>query len=483
MKDRCDKIKDRLSAYLDGELSPEEMAEIAAHLETCRDCSALLEKMRRLDDMAEKAVPEFDDEMMDSLTGRIMDGIDAAPASTGETASEPKVIPIWYRYVAVAASIVIVFLAGRMAFKESGGNLLSPPARYEITAPAAEDTMMPYEESEGRLDRTEETKSGAPAEAQKAKDEKSAPSTIHNEAVQSRQIQVPVAKVQEVPAPATVENSPEAEDLAEEVKPKAAADMAEKMSPEKPREKSAPVGKIAGKIVDAETGKPLPGVTVQLSGTTIGAKSDIDGDYTIQSVPPDTYNLTYSSTGYESIELTDVPVYPGQTEEMTVALKQAILETGNALTVRGGRAGAGVYQFSTPNSTTEEAPLPEVDSLDARYASLIGPLSARVQKTSAYKKSGAPARRLEDLLRNVTDSLTSGLTEAKDPAERMELSYLRLRTAIDLYNASGKAEDKGMLDKYEADFNKELTDLEEQGYDPKILETYRNRLEKMRRRE
>jgi len=200
-------------------------------------------------------------------------------------------------------------------------------------------------------------------------------------------------------------------------------------------------------------------------------------------VPPDTYNLTYSSTGYESIELTDVPVYPGQTEEMTVALKQAILETGNALTVRGGRAGEAALELSQMNKAAAAAALPDADSLDARYASLIGPLSARVQKTTAYKKSGAPGRRLEDLLRNIADSLTSNLTETKDPAERMELSYLRLRTAIDLYNASGKAEDKGMLDKYEADFNKELTDLEEQGYDPKILETYRNRLEKMRRRE
>ena len=42
-------------------------------------------------------------------------------------------------------------------------------------------------------------------------------------------------------------------------------------------------GKIAGRITDAETGEPLPGANIQLEGTSLGAASDLQGNYEILS--------------------------------------------------------------------------------------------------------------------------------------------------------------------------------------------------------
>ena len=46
-------------------------------------------------------------------------------------------------------------------------------------------------------------------------------------------------------------------------------------------EEPAIYGKIAGRVVDAATGDPLPGVNVVLDGTTQGTATDMDGEYVI----------------------------------------------------------------------------------------------------------------------------------------------------------------------------------------------------------
>ena len=44
-------------------------------------------------------------------------------------------------------------------------------------------------------------------------------------------------------------------------------------------------GKIAGTVFDAESGEPLPGVNVQIEGTTFGGATDLEGDYYILNIP------------------------------------------------------------------------------------------------------------------------------------------------------------------------------------------------------
>ncbi|RKY52963.1 MAG: hypothetical protein DRP92_04535, partial [Candidatus Neomarinimicrobiota bacterium] len=48
-------------------------------------------------------------------------------------------------------------------------------------------------------------------------------------------------------------------------------------------------GKIRGRVVDAQTGEPLPWVNVMLEGTSLGAATDANGVYVILNVPPGEY--------------------------------------------------------------------------------------------------------------------------------------------------------------------------------------------------
>src|SRR5690606_26608147 len=54
---------------------------------------------------------------------------------------------------------------------------------------------------------------------------------------------------------------------------------------------------VKGQIVDVN-GAPLPGVTIQLQGTTIGTVSDADGNYSLRVSPGST--LTFSFIGFKA---------------------------------------------------------------------------------------------------------------------------------------------------------------------------------------
>ena len=59
---------------------------------------------------------------------------------------------------------------------------------------------------------------------------------------------------------------------------------------------------ITGKVVSADDGEPLPGVSVAVSGTSIGTITDVDGNYQI-NVPQDAGMLIFSFVGLQSQEL------------------------------------------------------------------------------------------------------------------------------------------------------------------------------------
>lgn len=80
-------------------------------------------------------------------------------------------------------------------------------------------------------------------------------------------------------------------------------------------------GKIAGQIVDEATGEALPGVNILVVGTTQGAASDLNGNYTILQVQPGTYSLHAATLGYSKVTIQDVRVLIDQTARIDFSLK------------------------------------------------------------------------------------------------------------------------------------------------------------------
>ena len=62
-------------------------------------------------------------------------------------------------------------------------------------------------------------------------------------------------------------------------------------------------GKISGRVVDANSGQPLPGVNVQIVGTSRGASTDMNGEFYILNLQPGAYVLEFSMVGYQTVRL------------------------------------------------------------------------------------------------------------------------------------------------------------------------------------
>ncbi|MBN1997502.1 carboxypeptidase-like regulatory domain-containing protein, partial [candidate division KSB1 bacterium] len=92
-------------------------------------------------------------------------------------------------------------------------------------------------------------------------------------------------------------------------------------------------GKIAGKITDAETNEPLPGVNVIVEGTQTGAATDLQGNYQILNLPPRTYTLIVSMIGYTNQRIENVQVRIDLTTTQNIKLSQTVLESGEEVTI------------------------------------------------------------------------------------------------------------------------------------------------------
>lgn len=73
----------------------------------------------------------------------------------------------------------------------------------------------------------------------------------------------------------------------------------------------AQTGKIRGTVFEEATGESLVGVTVFLPGTTRGAMTDLDGQFSLD-VDPGVYNVQFSYISYQTILLENVKVDAGK---------------------------------------------------------------------------------------------------------------------------------------------------------------------------
>ncbi len=100
---------------------------------------------------------------------------------------------------------------------------------------------------------------------------------------------------------------------------------------------AATVGKISGTVTNKETGEPLPGVAVQIVGTSMGALTDVDGKYFILNVPVDVYTLKAQQIGFAPVEMQGVKVSVDLTTTADFQLSSKVLDIGQTQIVTAER--------------------------------------------------------------------------------------------------------------------------------------------------
>ena len=84
---------------------------------------------------------------------------------------------------------------------------------------------------------------------------------------------------------------------------------------------------IYGKVVDMNSGKPLPNVDVFISGTTLGAATDENGNFKIVSITEGTKSIVASTVGYDPSVKT-VTAAEGRSYNVDFELEQKTYEMG-----------------------------------------------------------------------------------------------------------------------------------------------------------
>ena len=85
-------------------------------------------------------------------------------------------------------------------------------------------------------------------------------------------------------------------------------------------------GKISGNVKDADTGEPLPGINIIIEGTTMGAASDIDGNFVINNISPGTYVVVASGVGLQSKRFVDVKIVADFTTSLDFEMSTESIE-------------------------------------------------------------------------------------------------------------------------------------------------------------
>jgi len=89
---------------------------------------------------------------------------------------------------------------------------------------------------------------------------------------------------------------------------------------------AAQEGKLRGKVTDKESGEPLIGANVVVEGTTLGAATDVNGDYIILTIPAGVYSVKVTYIGYAATTISNVRVSANITTTQDFALSSSTVQ-------------------------------------------------------------------------------------------------------------------------------------------------------------
>ncbi|MGE5437935.1 MAG: TonB-dependent receptor [Syntrophothermus sp.] len=97
-------------------------------------------------------------------------------------------------------------------------------------------------------------------------------------------------------------------------------------------------GKLTGKVIDATTNEPVIGANVIIEGTYYGAAADINGNFTISSIPPGEYRVIASSIGYQTVITEKVLIKIDLTTRLEIKLSQTAVSVSKEIVVTAERS-------------------------------------------------------------------------------------------------------------------------------------------------
>ncbi len=220
-------------------------------------------------------------------------------------------------------------------------------------------------------------------------------------------------------------------------------------------------GKIAGKVIDAQTGEDLIGINVLIQGTTMGAATGVDGTYIINNVEPGIYTLVVSGVGYQKQIITDVKVSSDFTTRIdiklsseAISLETIVVEAKNPM-VRKDLTSSNTVVDETQIKSLPVESLDQVLTLQAGVTKGAGgEIHIRGGRSSeiAYNVNGVSTINPFDFSRTVTIS-TNAVQELSVVSGTFNAEYGNaLSGVVNTVTKEGGSKYKGTLSFYTGDY-------------------------------
>lgn len=194
---------------------------------------------------------------------------------------------------------------------------------------------------------------------------------------------------------------------------------------------------IRGKVIEVETGEPLPGVSILIENSTRGVTTDIDGTFEIRAASSD--KLVFSFLGMES-----QTIEVGAQSYIEVAMRPAASELDEVTIVAFGKQKKESVIGAITTVNTKDLKVPSSNLTTALAGNMAGII--------AYQRSGEPgADNADFFVRGITTfgantsplilidniELTSTDLARLQPDDIASFSIMKDATATALYGARG----------------------------------------------
>lgn len=113
-------------------------------------------------------------------------------------------------------------------------------------------------------------------------------------------------------------------------------------------------GSLKGVVLDAETGAPLAGASVQIVGTQRGIATDVTGAFRIANIPVGSYAVRINSIGYDPMTQTDVIIRAGRATSLEAKLFVRLIEVEGVMVDAGYFNDAPTEPTSSTRFSAEE---------------------------------------------------------------------------------------------------------------------------------
>lgn len=116
-------------------------------------------------------------------------------------------------------------------------------------------------------------------------------------------------------------------------------------------------GRLFGRVVDRATQVPVPGISVTLQDTSIGATTNSAGAFRFTDLAIKSYNIVFTGVGYKPQTLFNIVISAGNETTLNIELEPAVASLSEVV-VRSNRRTAAAATIESPLSvqrlTTEE---------------------------------------------------------------------------------------------------------------------------------